>query len=238
MIHIQPISATDIQPISDTDIQQIPAATFLPSVQLLSTDKIVHSEICVFDLETTSLSDACEIVQISAVTLEGEQSFNQYILPCVQISPSASKVIGLTMMGSKLFLDGKSVHTVDIKEGQRMFSSWLLGFQKYVNLLGRNIKAFYIKHLSRHITDNQLAEKFVMIAGFIDSLPLYKSLYPELTSHSHENLYRSLVGGNYDAHNALYDVNALSEIVRKTVIDRSALSKFSMTFAWGSTFFT
>ena len=62
-------SFVSLQPISDTDIQQIPAATFLLSVQLLSTDKIVHSEICVFDLETTSLSDACEIVQISAVTL-------------------------------------------------------------------------------------------------------------------------------------------------------------------------
>ena len=134
-------------------------------------------------------------------------------------------------MGSKLFLNGKSVHTVDIKKGVRMFSSWLLGFQKYVILRGHNIMAFD-KHLSRHITDDQLAEKFVMIAGFIDSLPLYKSLYPELTSHSQENLYRSLLGGNYDAHNALYDVNALSEIVRKTVIiDRSALSKFNLNLA-------
>ena len=53
----QPISDTDRQPISDTDIEQTPAATFLPSVQLLSTDKIVHSEICVFDFETISLSD-------------------------------------------------------------------------------------------------------------------------------------------------------------------------------------
>ena len=58
-----------------------------------------------------------------------------------------------------------------------MFSSWLLGFQKYVILLGHNIKAFDIKHLSRHTTDNQLAEKFVMIAGFIDSWTLYKSLF-------------------------------------------------------------
>ena len=228
-------SSVSLQPISDIDIQQITTATFLPSVQLLSTDKIVHSEICVFDLQTTSLSDACEIVQISAVTLVGEQSFNQYILSCVQISPSASKVTGLTMMGSKMLLNGKSVHTVEIKEGVPMFSSWLLGFQKDVILLGHNIKAFDIKHLSRHITDTQLAEKFVMIADFIDPLPLYKSLYPELTSHSQENLYRSLVGGNYDAHNALY-VNALSEIVRKTVIDKNALSKFSMTFAWGSTY--
>ena len=118
---------------------------------------------------------------------------------------------------------------LDMKEGLRMFSSWLLGFQKYVILLGHNIKAFDIKHLSRHITDDQLAEIIVMIAGFIDSLPLYKSLYPELTSRSQENLYRSLVGGSYDAHNAPYNVNALSKIVRKTVIDRSALSKFSMT---------
>ena len=69
-------SSVSLQPISDTDIQQIPVATFLPSAQLPSTDKIVHSEVCVFDLERTSLSDACELVQISAVTLDREQSLN------------------------------------------------------------------------------------------------------------------------------------------------------------------
>ena len=76
-------SSVSLQPINDTDIQQLPAA-LLPSVQLLSTDNFVHSEICVFDFETISLSDACEIVQMPAVSLEGEQSFNQYILSCVQ----------------------------------------------------------------------------------------------------------------------------------------------------------
>ena len=63
-------SSVSLQPINDTDIQQIPAATFIPSV-LLSTDNIMHSDICVFELETTSLSDACEIVQISPETLRG-----------------------------------------------------------------------------------------------------------------------------------------------------------------------
>ena len=76
------------------------------------------------------------------------------------------------MMGSKLFLNGKSVHTFDIKEGLHIFSSWMLGFQKYVIFLGHSIKAFDIKHLLRHVTDNQLVEKLMMIAGFIDSLPL------------------------------------------------------------------
>ena len=42
-------SSVSWQPTIGSGIQQIPAATFLPSVQLLSTDKIVHSEICVFD---------------------------------------------------------------------------------------------------------------------------------------------------------------------------------------------
>ena len=32
-------SSVSLQPISDSDIQQVPTATFLPSVQLLSTDK-------------------------------------------------------------------------------------------------------------------------------------------------------------------------------------------------------
>ena len=54
--------------------------------------------------------------------------------------------------------------------------------------------------------------------------------------HSQEYLYRSLVGGNYDANNVLDDVNALSEIGTKTVKDKRSLSEFSMTFASDSTY--
>ena len=67
-------------------------------------------------------------------------------------------------MDLKLFLNGVPVPTVDINEGLHMLSSWLPGFKKSVTFLGHNIKTFDIKHFLRHLTDNQLAEKFVMIA--------------------------------------------------------------------------
>ena len=72
-------SSVSLQPISYTGIHQIPVATFLPSAQLLSTDKI-------FDLETTSLSDACEIVQITADSRGGVILQSIYSAMCTNIS--------------------------------------------------------------------------------------------------------------------------------------------------------
>ena len=55
---------------------------------------------------------------------------------------------------------------------------------------------------------------------------MYKSLYPEQSSHSQENLYKNLLCGSYTAHNALADVHALSELIRGTITDISVFTDF------------
>ena len=50
----------------------------------------------VFDLETTSLSNECEITQISASSLDRTDTFDRYVLPVGPISKDASKVTHIT----------------------------------------------------------------------------------------------------------------------------------------------
>ena len=131
-------------------------------------------------------------------------------------------------MGDKLFLHGKLVPSLSIKEGLLLFANWLSSFEKEVILIGHNIRRFDIKHLLRHIKENELSTNFNIIAAFVDTLPMLKQLFPQEISYSQQNLYRSIIGGTYDAHNALSDVQALAEILHLPVINTTVLHKFSI----------
>ena len=223
-------TSVSLHPISEDDIEEIPQATSLPPIETVSVDKLLDGEMCVFDLETTSLLRDCDIVQISAVTLDGRSKFDQYILPSQDISPSASRVTGLTMNGGKLFLKDRPVSAVGIKEGLSLFKNWLSAFGKNVILIGHNIKVFDVKHLLRHAGLHGV--DFGVVAGFVDTLPMFKFFHPGQSSYSQENLFRKMVGGNYDAHNSLSDVIALCSLIKRTIPDTRSLQQFSYTCEW------
>ena len=218
------------KPITEEDIEEIPQATFLAPIQTVPLDSILSAEICVFDLETTSLSRDCDIVQISAVTLDGMSKFNQYILPSQNIAYSASKVTGITMNGGKLFLHGRPVESVSTKEALSSFLDWLASFGKNIILVGHNIKAFDVKHLLRHARLHGIS--LDILAGFVDTLPLFKSFFPGLSSYSQENIYRKIIGETYEAHNSLGDVIALCSLIKKGIPDVGSLQQFSYTCEW------
>ena len=67
-----------------------------------------------------------------------------------------------------------------------------------------------------------------MLFGFVDTLPLFKSMFPG-KSHSQERLYHDLVSGRYTAHSSLEDVKALLKMLSSTDISRDDMKKFSMT---------
>ena len=72
------------------------------------------------DVETTSLEDDCDLVQLSAVLTTSH--FDAYVIPRKQIT-SASRVTDLTVVGSQLLLHRKPVSTVDIQAGLRNFTA-------------------------------------------------------------------------------------------------------------------
>ena len=197
----------------------------------MSNDKLLTSGMCVFDLETSSLLQSCEIIQISAVTLDDKFVFDIYVLPNDDISFSSSKVTGLTKKGSSVFHHGKLVPSASIRDGLVLFSEWLSSLNKDIILIGHNIKAFYVKHLLRHIKEYDLGSCFQRIVGYIDTLPLLKFLYPANTSYSQQHLYQNIIGGEYDAHNSLADVKALAKILNLPNVTTDTLCRFSLTYS-------
>ena len=218
--------------LNDLETTSIPAPSPLPEAQKLSAFSLSSSSICVFDLETTSLYDDCDLVQISAKILGEECSFNCYILPDAPISPAASRITALSKKGNKLFYHGKEVSSVSIKTGLRMFSEWLSSIKTEIVLVGHNIKSFDVKHFMRHVKNQKMDSNFHMIIGYVDTLPIFKSLFPKHKSYSQTSLYTTLVGGKYIAHNAFNDVQALCSLLALPSITFDILSDFSMTSSW------
>ncbi|XP_067650310.1 uncharacterized protein [Haliotis asinina] len=63
-----------------------------------------------FDLEATGLARTSHVTQIAAV--RGEEQFNQYILPKVQITPVAAQVTGIHVEGTRMFHHGEEVYPI------------------------------------------------------------------------------------------------------------------------------
>lgn len=223
--------------IDNIQLVPIPKSTSPPPIETVETATFDIATCCIFDLETTSLYNNCDIVQISAVTLDGLQSFDKYILPDTDICAAASRVHGLTKKGNKLFLHGKLVPTVNVADALIMFAEWLTAFNHEIILIGHNIKAFDIKHLLRNIRERNMGLGFHTIVGYVDTLPLMKTLLPHETSHSQSNIYRRVIGKEYNAHNSLADVHALAEILRTLDIGHELLSRYSMNSSWADKYF-
>ncbi|VDI59335.1 Hypothetical predicted protein [Mytilus galloprovincialis] len=90
----------------DIDFISDPVTT--PNTLLDTFDvKIDNMSVVYFDLETTSLANDCDIIQISAI--EKSSEFNQYITPSQCISRQASSVTGLSVWNNILVHYGQRV---------------------------------------------------------------------------------------------------------------------------------
>ncbi|CAC5393418.1 unnamed protein product [Mytilus coruscus] len=60
----------------------------------------------------------------------------------------------------------------------------------------------------------QLAASFAeKVSGFIDTLPLFRTKFPDLKSHKQEQLAQTILKSTYNAHNASDDVKILQKLV-------------------------
>ena len=223
--------------IDDVDVEEIPTPSPPPALVNLTVEEVSNATYCVFDLETTSLFDDCDIVQLSAVTLDGEHSFDQFIFAQQNICPSASKVNGFTKKGTSLFHNGTLVDSVDIRHALEEFSNWLESLNDEIVLIGHNIKSFDTKHFLRTVKINKMGLDFGMIVGYIDTLPLFKQLFPLEQSHKQTAIFKRVIGGEHNAHNALDDVKALAQILRQLSVATAVSINFSMTASSASEYY-
>ena len=73
------------------------------------------------------------------------------------------------------------------------------------------------------------------VAGFVDTLPLFKNVLPERKTYSQESLVTDLLGVSYEAHDSLEDVRALQKLVAHVNVSSKEIyeSSFTVDYAHG-----
>lgn len=203
-------SAIDLS--DSTDVTEIPAPK--PPIVSRNIELPVTFTSVFCDIETTSLSKKCDIVQIAAVS--DNDKFNEYVLPSQPIAPSASAVTGLQMQGHTLFYHGSPVPAVSLGEALNSFLSWL-SKQKPCVLIGHNFKLFDFPRIIRACEKCDLLDSMgESVIGIVDTLPLYREVCPGLNSYKQEILVNEILHEQYAAHNAEEDVRSLQKLLSTT----------------------
>ena len=102
--------------------------------------------------------------------------------------------------------------------------------QQPVVLVGHNCKRFDVPRLVRAATACGMLEELKnTVSGFVDTLPLFRALNPELSSHRQSILYQHCCGQEYEAHDALADARALGELVRTAGPPHDVMSMHSFS---------
>ncbi|XP_043287501.1 uncharacterized protein [Venturia canescens] len=162
------------------------------------------------DLETSGLGPAAEICQNG-------------------INARASEITGLSVVNGELFLDDEKQTTVSLQTALSNFLRYLSGFQRQgpIILLAHNGTRFDFPIILRNMEKlNLMSEYRAVVAGFVDTLDVFKKVLPKRESYSQENLATALLNpdGHYHnrAHNAISDVLTLNQLVN-TLNDKATI---------------
>lgn len=200
--------------LNEVDIEQLPDP--IPHGEF----KKVHMSqgeptIITFDLETTDLIHGHHyphITQIAAFSPTYDQSFNRYVLPKEPISFGAQRVTGLSIVDNKLYHNGNELPSVDIHQALHSFCSWLKKFDNAI-LVAHCGKRFDFPILVSAANAIGLIEQYLIcVQGCVDSLALFKKVFPGRKTYAQEVLVRDILKLSYGAHNALEDVKALGSL--------------------------
>ena len=165
------------------------------------------------------------ITQIAAKNTAG-QSFNTYVIPKKIITQGAAKTSGNKFEKGKFYYNDRQVLAITISQALTEFLRFI--GDKPVILSGHNIKTFDCHVLLNALKSCKMQKLFEKkVAGFLDTISLFRCR--TVPSYKQEELYKRLIGGTYDAHNALEDVLALEKLINK--INPSSEEKRKHTFS-------
>ena len=148
------------------------------------------------------------------------RKFSVYINPTKIIDDKASVHTGLKNIHGDLYFRGEKVISVSLKDALQSFLQFLKLSSKPCSLVAHNV-TFDKSHLLRAILKCSMVPNFRKIAGFLDSLPLFKKHF---TSNKTPGEYKLSelaikhlhVNSNDKFHEALYDVEILDQLVSLT----------------------
>lgn len=126
-----------------------------------------------------------------------------------------------------MFHNGKQVESESLKNVLILFLSWLQLRGKCI-LIGHNFLKFDLPRIFRAFEISKLLSAFEeSVLGSVDTLPIYKSVYPGFDCYKQDYLVSKLVNIQYSAHDALADVESLQQLVLHTNIDVDILVEHS-----------
>ena len=85
----------------------------------------------------------------------------------------------------------------------------------YLPIMQKKIDSRVLCNAINKVSDTNLID---IICGFCDTLPLCKEALPGHDSYSQENLVKSILHAEYNAHDALQDCKMLQTLVETCVI--------------------
>ena len=202
-----------------------------PSLENFSIDAC---ELVYLDLETsgTTCEEPNSICQISMLS-PSKGEFNAYICPDNQITPYVQKLTGLTLNEKTLCYHGKPLPTKSLPEALNDCLHFLEQHDAPVALVAHNAAVCDAPLLSQAVVAVAATDRFsACVHGFLDSLPLFKKVYPDRKKYSQEVLCQELMGNTYTAHNAADDCCALKSLMEFVLTEHDVtLSEFSMSVA-------
>lgn len=175
-----------------------------------------------------------QITQIAANVVDGTSSYNSYILPTIDVDEEAADITKIHRnTNGELIVSGEKVDALSIRDGLRDFCSFL---QKHSNsiLIAHNGRKFDFPVMVWAASRVGMLDRLVeCVFGCVDSLNVFRKVFPKLSSYRQVDLSKALLGDSYhyEAHNAIADVTTLSDMVRmKEVTDNILVSySFSLT---------
>lgn len=210
-----------------SDIPLVPS--LVEKVLLKHIENIETFDLVFFDLETTGFEMDCDVIQLSAMI--GNRKFNQYIVPSKPIAWQATEITGLIFKSGSLYHHNHKVEAVFLEEALLSFISWVKPLAPVI-LVAHNCYSFDSRRLlsiaKRCELENALKE---VVIGFIDTLPLFRKIYPNLENYKQVTIVAEILKESYTAHDALADVQALQKIVSSAKsINSHTLVDFSFTY--------
>jgi len=161
-------------------------------------------------------SGNCHIAQLSAVSDTG--SFNRYVKPKRPISTEASELTGITFEDDQMFLRGVPVESVSLQ-------TCLLAFWEFLGedlcvLVAHNCNSFDSRVLYRSVRSaGGLIQLSAHVAGFLDTLPLFRTRYPDMENHKLPTLVNHFMNIPYEEHNAVDDAGNLRQLLHHCAFD-------------------
>ncbi|XP_046614237.1 uncharacterized protein LOC124302290 [Neodiprion virginianus] len=184
-----------------------------------------------FDLETSSFSKQSDILQIAAQY--NKSKFSVYVNPTQKIAAQASEANGLTNVRGELMLNGTRVPSIPLRLALDAFRNFLTKLKHPVVLVAHNCK-FDAPILINSVKKMTMTDDFgSVVVGFADTLPLIKSVTNckgkgECTLTGLASWLQISADG---AHNAVYDVLMLVQIIENLQITTKQLMDRSITWS-------